>query len=99
MSMRFFGTRWDAPATEGKDFEAPPVGAECAYGCGGKITETDSGVIMPVALAKYGPQWVVYHRDCFFADLGILPGPHCEDGCGRHPAAEAIKQGAARYFT
>lgn len=72
--MRFFGQRWEAPATEGKEFEPAPVGAECLHGCGQPITEGDTGVILPMLLGKYGQQWAAYHKACFFEEIGYPEG-------------------------
>jgi hypothetical protein len=69
-TIRFFGTPWNAPACEGRPFEAPPVGQPCARGCGQAITALDSGLMIPLLGAATEPEWTVWHRACFLAHIG-----------------------------
>jgi hypothetical protein len=75
--MRFFGTPWDAPATEGKPFEPPPIGARCAHDCGQPIGADDTGMILPHLGADDEPNETTWHRRCFMRNiLGLAADKH-----------------------
>lgn len=67
--VRFFGTPWDAPATEGEVFEPTPTDQACIY-CLGSFKASDSGVIIPSGdTESQVVSWTYWHRWCYMEDI------------------------------
>lgn len=66
-TVRWFGETWNAPVNDPRTHIDAPVGRECER-CRRPIHPKDQGVTIPTH-----DQRVVYHRNCFFAEMGISP--------------------------